>query len=93
MKCFVFVLAFDSGKQLLWVAGLGVAVLFIYGVIAFASLNRSFTQEDDLFCDNVFECFVSVIRTGLIDNVFVRNMLLVSYYGDIFLSIEHSCEG
>ncbi len=61
------------GLSLLWVAALGLIVLYIYAVVSFAFLHESFLFPDNddasLFCDNLFECFVSTIRYGLIDNL------------------------
>ena len=61
----------SAGISLLWVAALGVAVLYIYSVVSFAFLHESFLvdSDEDLFCDNLFECFVTVIRYGLIDGL------------------------
>ena len=50
---------------------LGVAVLYIYAVISFAFMHESFLQADaefPLFCNTLTECFVSIIRYGLIDD-------------------------
>ena len=60
-----------AGVALLWVAALGVVVLFIYAVISFAFLDESVNEqgENALFCETLGQCFVSVIRWGLIDNL------------------------
>ena len=61
------------GKALLWVAVLGVVVLYIYAVVSFAFLHESFLAPDNddatLFCSTLYECFASTIRYGLIDNL------------------------
>lgn len=61
------------GKSLLWVAALGVVVLYIYAVVSFAFLHESFEAPDNddatLFCSTLYECFASTIRYGLIDNL------------------------
>lgn len=57
-----------TGIALLWVAGLGGVVLYIYAVISFAFLHESFNTQD-LYCDSLGECFISVVRFGLIDNL------------------------
>ena len=56
------------GGSLLLMAMLGLIVLFIYAVVSFAFLHTSFTTDNDdiLYCGNLGECFVSVIRYGLI---------------------------
>ena len=61
------------GLSLIWVAILGVIVLFIYAVVSFAFLHESFQAENnndgDLFCSTLYECFASTIRYGLLDNL------------------------
>ena len=61
------------GKSLLWVAALGVVVLYIYAVVSFAFLHESFQAPDNddatLFCSTLYECFASTIRYGLIENL------------------------
>ena len=62
-----------TGKSLLWVAALGVVVLYIYAVVSFAFLHEAFQapNNDDatLFCSTLYECFASTIRYGLLENL------------------------
>lgn len=58
-----------TGIALLWVAGLGGVVLYIYAVISFAFLHESFDPQEDLYCESLGECFITVVRYGLIDNL------------------------
>lgn len=64
---------YTLGKSLLWVAALGVVVLYIYAVVSFAFLHESFEKPDNddatLFCYTLYECFVSTLRYGLIENL------------------------
>ncbi len=49
-----------------------MVVLYIYAVVSFAFLHESFlfpNNDGTLFCDNLFECFVSTIRHGLMENL------------------------
>ena len=50
---------------------LGFIILYVYAVISFIFLHTSFevTPEMPLFCDSLLQCFVSVIRYGLLDNL------------------------
>ena len=59
------------GLSLVWVAILGVIVLFIYAVISFAFLHNQFVGTDDasLYCANLGQCVYSVFRYGLMDNL------------------------
>ena len=77
------------GQSLLWVAALGLVVLYIYAVVSFAFLHESFQAPDNddatLFCSTLYECFVSTIRYGLIENLgLVRKYVYYSY--DLVLS-------
>jgi len=62
-----------AGISLLWVAILGLVVLYIYSVVSFAFLHESFLMPDNddanLFCNTLFECLISVLRYGLIINL------------------------
>ena len=77
-----------TGVALLWVAALGVVILYIYAVVSFAFLHESFLQPDNndatLFCQDLGECFVSTIRYGLLDNLgLVRGPPVVLYIFEI----------
>ena len=67
------------GKSLLWVAALGLVILYIYAVVSFAFIHESFLAPDNndatLFCSTLYECFASTIRYGLLEN-----LGLVHYY-------------
>ena len=58
---------------MIWVAILGLIVLFIYAVISFAFLQNQYRhrENDDanLYCDNLGQCMYSVLRYGLTDNL------------------------
>ena len=59
------------GISLIWVAILLVVVLYIYSVVSFAFLHESFLMPNDdasLFCNTLFECLITMIRYGLMDN-------------------------
>ena len=57
--------------SLIWLAVLGVIVLFIYAVISFAFLQNNYVETDDaaLYCANLGQCMYSVLRYGLTDNL------------------------
>ena len=53
-------------------AVLGAIILYIYAVISFAFLHESFDPDNNdgnLYCENLWQCFISVVRYGLIDNI------------------------
>ena len=75
---------------MLWVSLLGTVVLFIYAVLSFAFLYDRFYQTDDdsLYCDTLLQCFVTVVRYGLLDNlgqVRVSIMLVVTMATNIII--------
>ena len=60
-----------AGIALLWVAILGLVVLYIYSVVSFAFLHESLLSPDaeaSLFCNTLFECLITMIRYGLMDS-------------------------
>ena len=77
-----------AGKSLLWVAALGFAVLYIYGVIAYAGYQVYYDDPgNSSHCKTLFQCVVSAIRLGLLNGailtvsrVYVRVNLLWCIY-------------
>jgi len=44
-----------------------VVIIYIYALIAFAFLRKSFDEtEDGAFCETSFQCFVTSLRLGLL---------------------------
>eukprot|EP00999_Lentomonas_sp_LEN2_P002940 NODE_7_length_4428_cov_4562.243199_g1_i3.p1 GENE.NODE_7_length_4428_cov_4562.243199_g1_i3~~NODE_7_length_4428_cov_4562.243199_g1_i3.p1 ORF type:complete len:346 (+),score=80.49 NODE_7_length_4428_cov_4562.243199_g1_i3:3281-4318(+) len=54
-----------NGISLLWVAVLGLIIIYIYTILAFAFYRGSFIYEEFLWCDNLFQCFVTCLNYGL----------------------------
>jgi len=61
------------GKSLLWMAILLLIILFIYSVLSFAFFQRDFQSTSDFHCDTLDQCFVSVIRNGLLGSFLVSS--------------------
>ncbi len=63
-----------SGRTLLWVAVLGIAVVYIFALAAFAFLRSTLDPNKDgevhLFCQSLGQCFVTMIRFGFIGELF-----------------------
>ncbi|XP_065894275.1 inositol 1,4,5-trisphosphate-gated calcium channel ITPR1-like isoform X2 [Dysidea avara] len=60
------------GSSLLWVAALGLIVIYVYSVGTFAFMPNDFDSNDgdtNLFCGTLFECFVTVLEYGLLDTI------------------------
>jgi len=53
---------------LVWVGILGIIILYIYALAGFAFLRDCFNPEsnDGVHCATLTQCFISVIRYGLI---------------------------
>jgi len=66
----LLVVAADAGKSLLWVAVLGFIVFYLYALVSFAMLRSSFDPESSLYCATLWQCTVTVIRYGLIGDIF-----------------------
>ncbi|CAL1526674.1 unnamed protein product [Lymnaea stagnalis] len=60
----------QNGMSLLWVAVLGFVVIYIYALIGFALLRVYFQNESSLYCSTLWQCTVTVIRFGLIGDMF-----------------------
>ena len=58
------------GKSLLWVAVLTLVILLIYSIISFVFLRESVHNKgSSMFCESLGQCFVTVLRVGLIDRL------------------------
>ena len=67
------------GKSLLWVAILGLIVFYIYALISFALLRSSFDPESELYCATLWQCTITVIRYGLVGDLFDVSIHAVLY--------------
>ena len=66
-----------AGKSLLWVAVLGLVVFYLYGIIGFALMRSMFDPNDYLYCNTLWQCTITVIRYGLIGDLFEVSTLSV----------------
>ena len=62
------------GRSLLWVAALGLVVIYSYSVGTFAFLPNEFHHPDEdaetvLFCRSLIQCFISVLQYGLLETI------------------------
>ncbi|EDV25315.1 uncharacterized protein TRIADDRAFT_55241 [Trichoplax adhaerens] len=55
-----------NGRSLIVVGILGVIMIYIYSVIAFASFREWFDSQGGLFCGTLGQCFVTGIRVGFL---------------------------
>ena len=60
-----------TGKSLLWVGALLLAIVFIYAVAGYLFLRQEFDVAENVFCERLDDCFTSILRFGLIDNFLV----------------------
>ena len=58
-----------NGSALIWVSILGVVIIYIYSVISFAFYRGSFDYQSDLWCDSLWECFLTCLDWGLRDGL------------------------
>ena len=82
---------FPTGKSLLWVAILLLIIIYIYAVISFSLLRIEFSDPDaeNVFCETLDECFVSVLRFGLIDNFLVCLFLWARYIDVNYVAVHY----
>ncbi|BFZ19742.1 hypothetical protein BsWGS_22781 [Bradybaena similaris] len=60
----------QNGQALLWVGVLGLVIFYLYGMIGFALMRSMFDPGDYLYCNTLWQCTVTVIRYGLIGDLF-----------------------
>ncbi|VDI71716.1 Hypothetical predicted protein [Mytilus galloprovincialis] len=60
----------QNGKSLVWVAILGLVVFYLYAIVSFALMRSMFDPESYLYCASLWECTITVIRYGLIGDLF-----------------------
>ena len=72
--------------QLFSVGLLGLAVLFVYAVFSFVFLHNFYDHNADLYCNTLLECYITVIRVGLLDTLgavsnynYIRGHLMTSH--------------
>jgi len=58
-----------NGASLLWVAALGVVIIYIYSVAGFAFYRDTYSGAG-YFCDTLWECFISTLAYGLFNGVY-----------------------
>ena len=60
------------GRSLLWMGVLGIIVFYIFSLLAFAAFRANFEPNalPPLWCNTLYECTVSMIRYGLIGELF-----------------------
>ena len=63
-----------SGKSLVWVAVLLLIILYVYAVFSFEILRPPIDSTENMFCETLGSCLVSILRFGLVDNFLVNLM-------------------
>ena len=62
-----------SGSSLLWVAALGMIVIYNYAVGTFVFMPNEFDSQEEgevvRYCQTLFECSVTVLEYGLLDTI------------------------
>ncbi len=53
-----------TGASLLWVAIMGVIVIYIYALVAFAFFRPMFDPDDEKYCSTLAQCSVTLLRYG-----------------------------
>ncbi|KAH3824399.1 hypothetical protein DPMN_126235 [Dreissena polymorpha] len=59
-----------AGRSLVWVGILGLVVFYLYAIVSFAMMRSMFNPCDYMYCDNLWQCTITVIRYGLIGDLF-----------------------
>lgn len=67
---YTLIINFLLGWSLFWVAVLGLIVIYIYALIGFSLLRAFFDPTNYLYCHTLWQCTITVIRYGLIGDMF-----------------------
>ena len=68
---------------------LGLAVFLIYAVLSFAFFHNFFNPYDmdyNLFCNTLIQCYVTVIREGLLNTIGTVSSLFNSH---VMFALSH----
>lgn len=57
-----------NGKSLIWVAILGLIVIYLFALVVFAFFREAFDINEEVYCDTLAKCSYTVLRYGLIGN-------------------------
>ncbi len=63
----------------MWMAILLLIVVFIYSVLSFAFFQSELDTFFNFQCQTVGQCFISIVRNGLINNFMVSFMDAIIY--------------
>ena len=55
-------------RQLISIALFAIVCIFIYSVVSFALFRDFFEPESALFCETLWQCFLTVLRVGLLSS-------------------------
>ena len=58
-----------SGRSLLLVMTMGIIIIYLYGLVAFAILRPIFDPSGELYCSTLYQCVISVLRYGVLGNM------------------------
>ncbi|WAR27710.1 ITPR1-like protein [Mya arenaria] len=61
-----------TGRSLLLVAVLGLAIFYIYSLVLFAFYGDRWLAENGRHCRTVYECFVSIVHHALVDSAYAQ---------------------
>ena len=75
--------SFLPGRSLIWVAILGLIMLYVYALLGFAFFRASFEPGQQLYCNTLYECSVTIIRYGMIGDI---DEVCVLIFGDFILN-------
>lgn len=74
-----YLISLFTGVSLLWVAILGIIVIYIYSLVGFSLLRAYFAPGDYLYCSTLWQCTITVIRYGLIGDMFEVSFMLLNF--------------
>ncbi|ORX85369.1 hypothetical protein K493DRAFT_341790 [Basidiobolus meristosporus CBS 931.73] len=61
---------------------LGVIIIYVYSVVGFVYFRHSFDSEQGLYCDTLFDCFITVLAYGIRAGGGLGDILQAPVHGD-----------
>lgn len=67
-----------AGRTLFYIVVLVLSVMYIYSIIGFAAFRGQYDAADGLFCDTLYNCFLSTVTGGIRSSGGIGDRLLLA---------------
>ena len=90
----MFIIITFSGLSLILVSILGLAITFMFSLVAFAFYRDILDSNDGRQCQTAYECFTTLIHHGIVEGMysvsiaFVKKIAVSSYRAKTCLALK-----